>query len=537
MKNVKKKLYAALLSCFLIVSMVGCSENKNIDNNVSSKDGISIYVGTSIFDASLDPIKGGMSYGYSFINSALLKVNHDSKYVGDLASDWDISDDALEYTFNLKKDIKFQDGSDFTAEDVVFTYKTVKENQWQNQNVDLSKLKDVEALDDYTVKFTLTEAYSPFLDTVALLGIVPSDNYNSEEFDMKPIGTGPWKVVQYDTKQQIIVEANENYYDGIPEIKKVNIVNMDSEAAFSNAKSGQLDIVMVAPNYAREKIDGMTIKNLATMDVRNVSLPCLKVQTLKDKEGNEVEVGNNVTCDKAVREALSIGINRTSIINKALNGVGKKAVGFTPNLEWGGAVDYEDSKVEEAKKILEDAGWKDTDNDGIREKDDVKCEFNIYSASNDNQRYLLSTALGEEAKNLGIQINSKQAAWDDIYKLVYKEPVLWGWGQYNPILLKKLFYSDKFLDGKNDNVVAYSNPEIDKLIDNAINTNSREIAIDNWKQVQKSTYEDYPYLYLVNIEHSYFVKDSIDISENTQIPHPHGHGAPIINNMKDWKIK
>lgn len=537
MKNIKRKLYVAVLSCFLIVSMTGCSGNKNADNAQNSKDSISIYVGTSIFDASLDPIKGGMSYGYSFINSALLKVNPDSKYVCDLASDWSISDDALEYTFNLKKDIKFQDGSDFTAEDVVFTYKTVKENQWQNQNVDLSKLKDVEALDDYTVKFTLTEAYSPFLDTVAQLGIVPSDNYNSEEFDMKPIGTGPWKVVQYDTKQQIIVEANEDYYEGVPEIKKVNIVNMDSEAAFSNAKSGQLDIVMVAPNYASQKIDGMTINNRSTMDVRNVSLPCLKVQTLKDKQGKEVEVGNNVTSDKAVREALSIGIDRIVIINKALNGVGKKAVGFTSNLDWGGVVNYEDSKLDEAKKILEDAGWKDTDNDGIREKGDIKCEFNIYSSSNDNQRYLLSTALAEEAKKLGIQINSKQAAWDDIYKLVNKEPVLWGWGQYNPILLKKHFYSNKFLDGKNDNVVGYSNPEVDKLIDKAITTNNREDAINNWKQVQKLAYQDYPYLYLVNIEHSYFIKDSIDISESTQISHPHGHGAPIINNMKDWKLK
>lgn len=389
-----------------------------------------------------------MSYGYPFINNALIKVNPKSQYVGDLAENWTISDDSLEYTFNLKKGVKFHDESDFAAEDVVFTYEEVKSNQGENENVDLSKLKSVEAVDDYIVKFTLTEPYSPFLDTVACLGIVPSDNYNSDEFDTKPIGTGPWKVKQYDTKQQIIVEGNDNYYDGAPNIKRVNIVNMDSEAAFSNAKSEQLDVVMVGPNYSKEKIDGMTLNNFETMDVRNISIPCRKPEIVKDSKGNDIKIGNEVTSDIAVRKALSIGIDREKIIENALYGVGKKAVGFTDNLAWGGVDDYADNRKDEAKKILEDAGWKDTDNDGIREKDNVKCEFNILASANDMQRYYLATALAEEGKKLEIKINAKQKSWDVIYESSYIDPVVWGWGQYNPILLKQLFYSDEFLKSK-----------------------------------------------------------------------------------------
>ena len=531
----KRRIITLFLVLTVGLTIVGCSKKK-VAKEVKKKDSISIYVGTNIFDSSLDPIKGAMSYGYSFTNCALIKVNPDSKYVGDLATDWEISEDSLTYTFKLRKDVKFHDKSKFTADDVVFTFQKVKDNQGDNENVDLSKLKSVEAVDDYTVKFTLSEAYSSFLDIIAKLGIVPSDNYDSTEFNKKPIGTGAWKVVQYDTNQQIILEANDNYYDGKPKIKKVTIVNMDNEAAFSNAKSGQLDVVMVGTNYANEKVEGMTIKNFDTMDVRNISFPCLKPQVVKDKEGKEVSVGNKVTSDIAVRKAISIGINRDSIIEKAFCGVGKSAVGFTDNLEWGGSIKYEDNRKEEAKKVLDEAGWVDKDGDGIREKDNLKCEFNLYTASSDQSRYLLGSAVSEDAKELGINIVVKQDSWDEIYKKSNEECVLWGWGQYDPILIKRLFYSSEFLNGKTSNVVGYSNKEADKFIDAAVNANNHKNAIENWKKALDVVSKDYPYLFIVNIEHSYFINDSLDISESTQIPHPHGHGAPIICNMKDWKI-
>ena len=357
----KKKSLIVSLIVSMSLLIVGCNNGKSTsvknnskdDNSIStyannenndSKDSITAYVGNNIFESSLDPIKGAMSYGYSFTNNALTRVNPNSEYEGDLAESWSISEDSLIYTFNLKKGIKFQDGSDFTAEDVVFTYETVKNNQADNESVDLTRLKSVEAVDDYTVKFTLSEPYSPFFDSIALLGIVPSDAYDSKVFDKSPIGTGPWKVIQYNTDQQIIVQAYEDYYEGTPEIKQVTFVKMDSKSAFSNAKSGQLDIVMVDPNYSKEIINGMHLENLETMDVRNISLPYLKEQTMTDKDGNEILVGNNVTSDIAVRKALSIGINREQIIENALNGVGKKATGFTTNLVWGNPLVYDDNQ-------------------------------------------------------------------------------------------------------------------------------------------------------------------------------------------------
>ena len=531
----RKKILSMLLMASMTVVTIGCDKTTN--NTEEAKNEISIYVGGNIFSSTLDPIKGAMSDGYSFTNCALTRVTTDSKYEGDLATDWSISDDALTYTFNLRQGVKFQDGSDFTAEDVVFTYETVKNNQSDNENVDLTKLNSVEAIDDYTVKFTLSEAYSPFFDLVAKLGIVPSDNYDSERFNEYPIGTGPWKVVEYNTDQQIIVEANKDYYEGEPEVKKVTFVNIDDKSAFSNAKSGQLHVVMVGPSYTSENVEGMSLINFDTMDVRNISLPCKAEETVKDKTGKEVKIGNNVTCDVAVRKALSIGIDRQKIIDNALNGIGKPAEAFIDKVKWGGVVSYEDNQKQEAKNILENAGWVDTNNDGIREKNGLDCKFTVYAAANDQQRYLLASAVSEEAKELGIKVEAKQSSWDEIYKNCNKDGVVWGWGQYSPIVLQNLLYSNVFLDGGTKNTVGYSNKQVDELIDKALTSNNQDEATKYWREAQKITAEDYPYLYIVNIEHSYFISDSLDISKKSQIPHPHGHGAPIICNMKDWKIK
>ena len=494
-------------------------------------------MGTSIFEESLDPIKGGMSHGYPFINNALLRVGADSIYVGDLATSWTVSGDGLTYTFTLREGVTFSDGSDFTAEDVVFTYNQVKENPANNEYIDLSRLDSVEATDDHQVVFHLKEAYSPFFDTTACLGIVPSDGYDPAAFDTMPIGTGAFKMSQYDVNQQMILVPNETCYYGAPKLPQVTLTYMDPDAAFAAAKSGQLDVVMVGTGYTGETIPGMTLIPFETMDVRNISLAVQEPHTVKNANGEEIQVGSPVMSDPAVRKALNIGIHRQTIIDNALNGIGKPAVHFTDNLVWATGKTFEDGQVEEAKKLLEEAGWVDTDGDGIREKDGIRCTYDIYAGGGDMDRYQLAAALAEEALPLGIELNAKNATWDDILKLEYSNGVVWGWGQYSPTVLQSLFEEDMFMAGAFDNVVGYSNPQVEQWISTALAANSQEEATKAWVQVQDLANEDFPYLYLVNIEHCYFVNDSLDLSLDTQVPHPHGHGSPVICNMNDWNWK
>ncbi|WP_242949415.1 ABC transporter substrate-binding protein [Butyrivibrio proteoclasticus] len=562
----KSKSISFVLGIILAFSMIGCgqsatTESKEVQTSETQNaqtqqkgsqdqaettaehavaaddaESINVYIGGSIFDSSMDPVKGFMSYGYPFVNEALIQADTNSEYVADLATDWEVSDDALTYTFNLREGVTFSDGTPFTAEDVVFTYEEVQKNQANNENVDLTKLKSVEADGDYKVVFTLNECYSPFLDTVAMLQIVPSDSYNSETFDTAPIGTGAYKVAQYDTNQQIILQINDSYWGGTPDIEQVNIISMDQDTAYSNAVSGQLDVVMVGSTYINETIDNMTLHKLETMDVRNVSLPTLTEQVMKDSQGNEYNVGNNVTSDIAVRKALSIGINRQEIIDNAFNGEGKPAVNFTDNLPWASTDDYEDNQVDEAKKILEDAGWIDSDGDGIREKGDLKCSFDLIAPGNDEDRYKLATALAENAKNLGIEINVRNESWDVAVVEENTTPIVWGWGQFSPTVIYSTYDSEMFLEAQYANVTGYTNADCDAAIEKAFAASNQADANAAWKEAQAIGDSEYPYLYLVNIEHSYFVKDNLDISEATQIPHPHGHGSPIICNLKDWVL-
>ncbi len=547
----KKKILPFAVSAIMLAGTMGAAgcaggsedAGNNTDIQTEAQSGslkasgeVTAYVGTDIFNNSMDPVKGFMCYAYPFVGNALLKMGTDYNYTGDLADSWEISDDALSYRFKLKEGVKFSDGSDFTAEDVVFTYETVKANQANNENVDLTALDSVSAVDDYTVEFKLNAPYSPFFDTVAMLQIVPSDAYNSETFDTKPIGTGAYKVAEYTTNQQIILEANQDCFSGAPKVEKVTLVYMDHDAAIAAANSGQLDVVMVSPNYANESISGMSVQKMPTMDVRHISLPVIAEEETTDKSGKARKVGNNVTSDVAVRKALSVGIDRQTIINNSLNGIGKPAESFV-NLSWSLDANYPDNQKEEAKKILADAGWTDTDGDGYLEKDGTKCEFDLIAPGTDTDRYNLGMALVQEAKELGIKINVQNLSWDEAGALTNTTPIIWAWGQFNPVLIDQLTGSEKFLSGDYNDVVGYNNPDVDESIKKAIAASSNEEAVKNWKEAQEKADADYPYLYIVNIEHCFFVNDNLDISPSTQIMHPHGHGAPVLCNLSDWSWK
>lgn len=543
----KKKMMAMFLAAGIIAAGVtGCGQqgaggttaSTSIDSGLmdDANESVNVYIGGTIFDESMDPVKGFMTYAYPFVNEALLQADVNSKYIPSLATAWEVSADGLTYTYTLREGVMFSDGSEFTSDDVVFTYEEVMKNQANNENVDLTKLESVKADGDYKVVFKLKEPYSPFVDTTAMLQIVPSDSYDSTTFDTMPIGTGAYQVLQYDSNQQIILGVNENYWGDIPDIEKVNIVSMDQDTAYSNAVSGQLDVVMVSSTYINEKIDGMNLKKLETMDVRNISLPTLPVQSMKNSSGETLEVGNNVTSSLAVRKALTLGIDRQTIINNAFNGEGKPAIHFTNNLPWAPTDTYNDKQVEEAKKILEEDGWVDMDGDGIREKDGVKCSFDVIAPGNDEDRYKLATAVAQSAKELGIELKVRNESWDTAYTLTTSTPIVWGWGQFSPTAIENLYYSKSFLESRYGNVSGLTNPEVDKAISNALSATDTDTANKEWAKAQSIGNEQVPYLFVVNIEHSYFVNDNLDISEKTQIPHPHGHGSPVICNLKDWVL-
>lgn len=530
-QHIKKYCLVFLLLLAAILPLTGCGKDDQAGSEASAREELVISVGSSQASGGYDPCTGYGTYGYGIFHSALLKFNPKIQVEPDLATGYTVSDGGLTYTYTLREGLKFSDGEPITAKDVAFTYRTAKGS---GSSVDLTMLDKAEAKDDLTVVFTLNKRWSAFASTTALLGIVPEHAYG-ESYGDNPVCSGPFKVAQLDKNQQVIVVPNEYYHGQKPAFKKITILELDEEAALAGAKSGELDVVMINPEYALEKVEGMHLETIKTVDNRGFNLPVIPEQ--KNAQGELI--GNNVTCNFEIRKALNIGIDRVTIIKNALNGIGTPAYGRVDALPWyNEATAFEDNRVEEARALLEKAGWIDKDGDGIREKNGQKAEFRITGRTDDLQRYNLAVALSEDAKKLGINIIAEAVAWEDCKKMSRNVPTCWGSGNYSPIDLYNE-YSSKNLGVGTQNTASYVNSTVDNYFDKALGSTSMEEAIRYWKLAQwdgkNGINADYPYLWIVNIDHTYFVRDGLDIGE--QRIHPHGHGAPVIANMNEWSMK
>ncbi|MDR1985553.1 MAG: ABC transporter substrate-binding protein [Treponema sp.] len=494
----------------------------------TARDSLVISVGNSPTNGNYDPCKGYGNSGINLFQTALLKINLQVLAEPDIASGYTISDDRLVYTFTIRNDIRFSDGVILTPEDVAFTYETAKNS---GSSVDLTMLQRVEVVNGNQVRFTLNKVYSPFVRTIALLGIVPKHAYN-DDYARNPIGTGPFRVKQLDLNQQLIIEPNPYYYGMQSPFKQITILNIDEQAALAAAKSGQLDVVMVSPEYALERVNGMHLETIKTSDNRGFNLPMIP----ETKNAAGLVVGNNVTSDPAVRRALTIGSNRQTIINNALSGIGTPSWVRFQGLPWASEEPpFRDGQVEDAKRILEAAGWRPGP-EGIRVKNGIPCEIRM--STFELQRYNIIVALAENARPLGIHILPEMSDWATIQKTARGIPTCIGTGSYSYLDVFNSFHSSYAgIDLTSlSNASLYTNPTVDAYLEAMIRAKSEAEAIEFAKKAQydgeTGANVDFPYLWLVNIDHTYFVRDGLNLG--IQRIHPHGHGVPVIQNLNEW---
>jgi peptide/nickel transport system substrate-binding protein len=475
-----------------------------------------------------DPMHG---WGYHdsgtdpLIQSTILKRDKDNNFVNDLATDYKISDDLKKYTVTIRDDVNFTDGSKLTAGDVAFSYNKAKE---LGEGADLSNMKEAKA-DGNKVVFTLEKPDSTFINKLTDVGIVPEASYDEDSYGQNPIGSGPYKLAQWDKGQQFILEKNPDYYGKEPYFDKITNLFLDSDAAFAAVKSGEVDIAEVPVAYANETVDGYHMEYFDSIDVRGITLPT-QMDEGKVADDNYT-IGNNVTGDPAIREALNIGINRQEIVDGALNGFGNVSYnGVANQLPWATEPAFKDGQVDEAKDILEKAGWNDTDGDGIVEKDGTKASFTVYYKATATERQAIAVALAEQAKEIGIEIVPQGGSWDDIDPNIHSQGVVWGWGSADPYSLEHQ-YDSRVAGVGYDNAEMLNNSEVDSLIDDAMGQELDE-SYDTWSEVAEKANADYPYLWIGTMDYTYFVSDDLDISNGTHLIYP--HGGDIWGNIYDW---
>ena len=535
-----KRTLSVILSAVMATLLISGCQNDAGRASQSNRAGQQTEAGGSVvvvMDPSSEPEAGfDPAYGWGagehvhepLIQSTLTVTNTDLTIGYDLATAYGASEDGLTWTVEIRDDVKFTDGEPLTAEDVAFTYNTVKESSSVN---DFTMLDYAEAVSDTTVLFHMTRPFSIWPYTMAIVGIVPEHAYNSADYGSNPIGSGRYILKQWDRGQQVILEANPDYYGEEPKMKQVTILFMEEDAAFLAAQAGEADLVYTSATYSDQSIDGYSLVSYASVDNRGFNLPAAEETT--DKEGRTA--GNDLTSDVLVRRAINIGIDRQEMIDNVLNGYGTPAYSICDGLPWYNEASEVEYDPEGAAALLDEAGWIMND-DGVREKDGVKAELNLLYASGDSVRQALAADFANQLGELGISCTIEGVGWDTAYDRALSEPLIWGWGAHTPMELYNIYHTIEGTDSARYS--PSSNPSVEEYMDQALACSDLEESYGLWQKAQWDgttgvTQEgDIPWVWLVNIDHLYWVRDGLQVAE--QKIHPHGHGWSVVNNVDQW---
>ncbi|MBM6549775.1 ABC transporter substrate-binding protein [Marinomonas ostreistagni] len=474
-------------------------------------------------ETGFDPLLGWGSYGNPLFQSTLLRRDAELNTLPGVATSWSLSEDRLTWTLSLRDDVQFSDGSLLTAKDVAFTFNQAKAAAGE---LDLQVMEKAEALNPTTVEIHLKKPWITFVNFFHTLGIVPADSYGPE-YARHPIGSGPFQLVAWQEGQQLIVERNPYYYGEPAAFERITFLFTGEDAGLAAANAGAAQMVSVPAQLADAVPEGFYAKSVQTVDNRGLSMPFLPPQQLDGKK-----VGNAVTSDLAIRKAMNLWFDRELVVDVALNGHGTPGYGPADELPWSGetAIAHD---PEAAMALLDEAGWLMTDA-GVRVKDGIKAAFAINYPAGDATRQALAETAAELLRPLGIMATPVGGSWDSITRVMHSEPVVFGFGSHSAYQLYGIYASS--LGGVGySNPSYYANEKVDALFEQAQSAPDAEASYPLWAEAaqQYGFAGDNAWVWLVNLDHVYFIDECLDLGE-TQIE-SHGHGWPITANIVEWR--
>jgi len=483
-------------------------------------------------EGGFDPVQGWGEYGHPLFQATLLRHTPDLTVEGDLATRWTLSEDRKTWTITLREDARFSDGTPLTADDVVFTFNAARD---AGGLTDATALREARATGPFIVELELQAPQLTFMRRMLTLGIVPAGGYGAD-YARAPVGAGPLRMVEWREGEQLVTEPNPYWHGGKIAFDRISFVFGSEDAALALAQTGRADLVAVPPAQADSPPAGMVTMSRATVDNRGMVFPMMPRQAATGPQGQVM--GNDVTQDPAIRQAINVFLDRDMLVDLALNGKGSPAYGPVDGLPWDNpAARIASGDPDSAVLILEAAGWQDPDGDGLRSKEGVEARFNLIYPSSDSTRQVLALGVADQLRGLGIDVTPQGRSWAEIDTLKHSEPVLFGWGAHDPLEMFNLFHST--MAGKEYfNAGFYANPAVDAHLDAAQAAVDFESSIVHWQAAQWDgqtgfgAQGDAAWAWLVNLDHSYFVSSCLDLGA-AQI-HPHGHGFPITHNIANW---
>ncbi len=308
----------------------------------------------------------------SLVYSGLMRYDNNRKIVPDLAERYELGADAKTYTFFLRKDVTWHDGTPFNADDVVFTIQKIQDTATQSPLVRSFQDVKIEKVDDYTVRFVLARPFSPFLDltTIGILpqhvwGEVASANMALDGKNLKPIGTGPWKFKSLQKGKEgdirsYLLERNDKYYGQKPYLKTLTFkMYPDVDSVVQALKNRNVEGISFLPRELRDKL-----KQDKDLKYYTFNLPQYTAVFFNQTANADLK-------SKAVRQALALSVDRDRIVREVLAGEGRTINGpILPGfLGYDELVKTYPFDTEKARDLLQAAGWKRGD-DGIWARED-----------------------------------------------------------------------------------------------------------------------------------------------------------------------
>jgi peptide/nickel transport system substrate-binding protein len=473
----------------------------------------------------------------SLVYSSLFKLDNEFNLTNDLASEYSISEDGKIYTVKLRHDASWHDGQPLTADDVVFTIRSIQTADYGSPLLPAFQGVQVEKTDDYTVTFTLKQPYAPFLSSLTV-GIVPHHVWENippknaalAEQMLKPVGTGPFKFAEIATRRKtgeittFRLERNEGYFGQRPYIDQIIFYFYPThEEALQALLAGKADGVGFLPLSLADRV-----KAKKSIILERLLLP--QYFGLFFNQGK-----NEALTDAGVRSALNLATDREKIIQEALGGEAKPlSVPITSGFFHFDSLPTSNYDPEKAKQNLDDAGWKVSD-DGIRTKNDKKLSFKI--STTDWPEYVKTAEIVQQSwRDIGVDLQIEHFGAGTIQQTVVgpREYEILLYGEILPAQPDPYpFWHSTQTRAPGLNLALFKDAKSDKLLEEARQTSDINARQEKYTEFISRILDVHPAIILYQPYYLFSHDDNVRGNTMTQVNLPAGR----FNDISSWHVK
>lgn len=524
-----RSIVALLLILMLCFSLCACGQQG--DGNTQGDEGKTdasdlsntlVYAGEN--EDSINPVLTNHDELTDIIFSGLMKFDANGKPTEDLAESYDFDEASLTYTFKLREGVKWHDGEDFTADDVVFTYKALTEDETLSSSVtsDYEDIVSIEAPDANTVVIKLSQ-YDANMLGYFTIGIIPQhllegEDLNTSSFNQNPVGTGRFKFQEWDTAGGMItLVRNDDFYGKIPNIERIiyKTVAVESTKA-TMLESGEADLAWLNANYAAtfKGKTGYKSWDFTTADYRGASMD----MSSDFWKNNADSIG-----------VLNYAIDKDAIVKSVLNSQGCAAyspiqlnpLGSNANAD---IYSYDlDKFATEMKKL----GWEKGD-DGIYVRNGERFHFTIQTREYEEERVDIANLMSSMLKEAGVEMEVCLVTKFD-WKAGYNGFLAGFATQFDPDMAYKQFVTDA-----SDNTMHYSNADVDKLLTEARHTADPAARLALYGEFEEAYAQAPGVLLVAYLDGNYVGNSAVDGLDTTRVLGHHAVG--VMWNIEEWTI-